>query len=160
MAADLPRNPLEAKYEESRSYLVSGALLNAMIRFLRAQKIIPGEGLEETGTPMGRVLRAKGSGKPTYASTIVPERFKMSGGTWKVRFQPARLWEHSLRNAAQGWDILAGESTLTSTPAPELALAEGENDVWLWYEFTIEGEIGSGFSYVRLGSVIRVVPGP
>jgi hypothetical protein len=65
----LPPNPLEAKYEAGRSYLVAGSLLNAMVRLLRLQNIIPGKNLSETGTPNGRILDgAAGGGTVTAAA--------------------------------------------------------------------------------------------
>lgn len=93
-------NPLEPKYEDGRSYLVTGGLLNALIRLLRLQNIIPGPGLKETGTPMGRVLTA-------------------TGGV-------ARLGRYQLYIA--GGSLFVAPGSVTWVPLPDADDAEEEED--------------------------------
>lgn len=118
----LPQNPLEAKYEATRAYLVNGSLLNAIIRQLRLQNVIAGENLTETGTPMGRVLKGKpgGGGGTTAAAgalTLSLTRPEIHGepasgpsggnvrvwftfGTWNQRLPTNLVWYLDVADSA------------------------------------------------------------
>lgn len=58
---------LTGKFESGKKYLLDGALLKAWQDALLADRIIPGQGLTETGTPLGRILNS-GPGGGTAAA--------------------------------------------------------------------------------------------
>lgn len=141
-----PQNPLEAKYEPGRSYLVAGSLLNLIIRMLRLQNIIAGDNLSETGTPMGRILKAKpgGGGTTTTAaagaltlSLTKPDihgepvsgpstgfvRVWVTFGTWNQRLPVNTVWYLDVADDADRYFF--AKATL-STGTDRLELAEWE----------------------------------
>jgi hypothetical protein len=84
-----------------------------------------------------------GSGDSVYASAIAPSKFRKVGGVWKVSFTPAKLWEHSLKNLSKEHEIKLDDAPLTNDPAPEKALAGGDNEVWLSYKITYNGAVSA-----------------
>lgn len=57
---------LPGNFEAGKTYLVKGETLIAWRDALLADRVIAGEGLQESGTPQGRVLKANAGGPSLY----------------------------------------------------------------------------------------------
>lgn len=76
---------LPGKFEAGKKYLIDGTTLKAWQAALLADRIIPGAGLTETGTPQGRILKAGPGGGGTFAHpfriTVGTEGYQVSKGS-------------------------------------------------------------------------------
>lgn len=132
---------LDPKYESGRSYLVGGALLNAIIRFLRLNNIVAGDGLTETAGPNGRVLRARGGGGAATRGDLVA--YILDG---EVAVSPGLVG---------GIMPTMGGSPLDADPIPTLPLAEGNNYLHLrgTYDPSVY-ELAPGFAAIGAGGSV------
>ncbi len=54
----MPNPEFQPNFEEGRSYVVSGGLLNALIRQMLSSKLVAGAGIELTEQPNGTIIRS------------------------------------------------------------------------------------------------------
>lgn len=107
---------------------------------------------------MGTGTRSPFQAKRPEASTIVPVSYRMDGDAWKVKFNSAKLPEHSLINAGVMHEIKLNGSNLTAETPPEMTLSSGDNEVWLTYELETDGTVISGTPEIFTGEAPTTSP--
>ncbi|MBB5351112.1 hypothetical protein HNR46_001346 [Haloferula luteola] len=145
-----PRIEYQPNYEEGRSYLVKGSLLNGLIRHMGRARMIPGTGIEAISTPSGTVWNAVPSESFLCFHPHISEgELKLSPGT--VTY--VRIFNENEQDPGEdeGSSQMVPEFptindvALNADPAPGFDVSSlGNCSLWICYERSKCGFSGQG----------------
>jgi hypothetical protein len=94
---------LPGNFQAGKKYLIDGGILKAWQTALKADRVIAGPGLNEQGSPQGRIFKAQGGGKSPSAH---PFQLSVSAGAGGPKYQVSK---GSITDGTNGVAVALGD---------------------------------------------------